>query len=123
MDDRPVTGHEQRLRALAAANHKRVTRRFYRDCVLDGRIELRDLLLDPPVELYGLTVLDLMSMPYSRKQSYSGPWKEKLGKSAVRDGVNLLLPIERASSHTREWAARQAWDPRSATAMRKRAGK
>lgn len=94
----------QRHDALVRANHKRVTRAFYKKCVLDGRVNARDLVLDPPVELHGMTLLAVLSMTKAKRMN-CGVWSEKLGKAALRVGVNLLVPVERASTASREWAA------------------
>lgn len=92
------------------ANKKRRERAFYRECVLDGRLSIGELFMDPPPALAGMTLVGVMGL--TRRSRSFAPWQQRVGRRAVLDGVNLLQPVDRASEHSRRWCARNAPRPR-----------
>lgn len=101
---------EQWAVARDLANKKRRERAFYRECVLDGRVSVADLFMDPPEALAGMTLIGVMGL--TRRSRSFASWQQRVGKRAVLDGVNLLQPVDRASEHSRRWCARNAPRPR-----------
>lgn len=98
---------DERSRALGIGNAKRVERARIRSGVLDGSIAIREILEEPPPAVHGLTLYEVVH--FTRRDRRSGvAWRSRLGRAAVRDGVNLLMPVERACRESREWCAENA---------------
>lgn len=108
----------ERAVALANANAKRVAIAQMRKHVLAGRIDPGDLFLDPPEILAHRALIDVMAL--ARLDPLIGAWREEIGKAAVRDGVNLLVPVGKASRVSREWAARMSPRVPESVARRRR---
>lgn len=88
------------------ANERRVAVAELRRHVLAGRVSLAVLLRDPPDLLAQVALIDVMAFAVTAPRA--GVWRERVGRDALRDGVNLLVPLGRAGGASREWAARNA---------------
>lgn len=96
-----------RDRALALANGRRLEIRQLREQVSAGEVTLAELMQDPPAAIEHWACIDVVRLKWTRRTNTS---LEKLGRLAVRDGINLLLPMSRASKETRAWiAAHVTW--------------
>lgn len=85
-----------------------------------GTLPLAELLADPPAEILGVTLLDVLKMLRGRHADRR-LWQHRLGQAALRDGINVLVTIGQSSQRTREWAVQhgQAYthtSPRKAVA-------
>lgn len=99
--------YELRMRSLSVANRRRVeVAEVRRRLRADPRL-LREVLLDPPRCLDGMPVIDVIVLARSGRRT-SARLMHWIGGRALADRVNVLVPIERASRRTREWAARHA---------------
>lgn len=106
--------------ALEAANAKRARMTAIRRQAREGRHGLEALLLDPPPEIARLPMIDVVRM--SRSGSASRTAMERLGRMALRDDVNLMMPIGRASVRTRRWVVEHAlWNFHPHTGLRVKA--
>src|SRR4051812_4057006 len=100
-----MTGREQRAAALAAANDKRLRIAALRRRIISERGALQDVLRDPPDELADWPLIDVVRLSYGKRTTVS---MQQLGRLALRDGVNLMMPLGRASLRSREWLAGHA---------------
>lgn len=97
---------EQRRMSLAAANAQRRRIAGVRRELLAGRLTLADVMDAPPVELEGVMLIDVLRMSRSSVSArQAAPSLTRLGKLAVADNVNLLVPLGSASSCSRAWLA------------------
>jgi hypothetical protein len=96
---------EQRMAALQTATERRVRLAELRRELTRDRTALRRVLADPPPELANMAMVDVVRLAWGRRSS---PSLARLGRLAVRDGVNLMMPLGEASVHTRAWMARNA---------------
>jgi hypothetical protein len=102
---------EQRMAALEVANSKRLRKAELRRRLVSERGALRDVLLDPPPEFAHMPIIDVVRLAQTSRAAKS---LQRLGRLAVRDRVNLLMPLGSASLRTREWTAEHAqwkWYP------------
>jgi hypothetical protein len=107
-----VSPIEQRMAALEVANSKRLRGAELRRRLASERGALREVLLNPPAEFQHLAIIDVVRLAYTRPRASKSI--ERLGRLAVRDRVNLLMPLGAASVRTREWTAEHAewrWVP------------
>jgi hypothetical protein len=107
-----VSPEHQRLAALELANDKRTRRAELRRRLAAERGALREVLMDPPPELEGVPIIDVVRLAYGSGRASKSI--ERLGRLAVRDRMNLLMPLGKASVRTREWTAEHAewhWVP------------
>lgn len=72
--------------------------------LVSGATTIADLLNDPPPEIQGVTVLDLLKMRRGQNADVRG-WQHRLGQAALRDRVNVLITVGAASQRTRDWAS------------------
>jgi hypothetical protein len=96
----------QAVEALSLANRQRVEIAEPKRRIRCREITLVDLLEDPPgcIAEYGL--IDVVRLGYQSGGRYKAtPAITTLGRDAVRDGVNLLWPIGKASLRSRRWVA------------------
>lgn len=94
----------QRLDALERANVKRLARADYRRRLPGDADLLRAVLLDPPDDLKAVRLHEIVA--WSRKDRCARTRGiESLGRRAVVHGVNLMMPLGRASLRSREWLA------------------
>lgn len=95
----------QPITALTEANAKRdriaALRRDIRAC----RIPLDTILRDRPEELAHWPIIDVIRLGYSKRSVTA---VTELGRRAVRDNVNLLIPLGDASQRTLSWVAANA---------------
>jgi glucose-6-phosphate dehydrogenase assembly protein OpcA len=96
---------EQRMIALERANEKRSRAAHLRRRLAGERGALRAVLLDPPEEFAQVAIIDVVRLAYSKRSAKS---LARLGRLAVRDRVNLMMPLGEASLRTREWTADHA---------------
>lgn len=68
-----------------------------------NRDGLRLLFEECPPEVEHLTVAELCA--YARSGRWAAPSMEKVGRDAAMAGINLFVPLGRASARTRQWAA------------------
>lgn len=106
-----MTTLEQRRAALELANEKRLRIADLRRRIRTEHGALEDVLLNPPEELAGIPIIDIVRYAYDNRPAKTA---ERLGRLAIRDGVNLLMPLGRASARTREWTAEHTVWHRSA---------
>lgn len=92
----PTDGH--RTQALAAKRARRTVRSGLRS----GEMTLRDVMRERPVELADAPLIDVIRMARVRR---NGPAVQEIGRRAVRDGVNLMVPLGKASTASRAWVA------------------
>lgn len=95
----------QPLVALVSANAKRDRIATLRHDILAGKITLQEVLQRRPPELAAWPIVDVLRLGY-RKRSVSAI--TALGRRAVRDDINLLVPLGEASRHTLQWVAANA---------------
>lgn len=96
---------EERDRRLRLANDKRLRVAALRQQMRTGQVTLTQVLMDPPEELSGYTILDVLRFPRSTDRYQGSAGLTRLGRMALRDGVNLAIPLGEASARTRAWAA------------------
>lgn len=99
-----MTPVEQRTASLRLANTQRRAQRDLKIALREGTIQFADLLAAPPPFLASVPIIDLIRWTRAKK----GPSLVTIGRAAVRDGVNLMLPLGDASAHSRGWVAENA---------------
>ncbi len=90
------------LDALAVGNAKRLEVAELRRRVRAGDITLLELLEDPPAAMAHVTLFDC-ALWVNRTQRRSGARTERLGRMALVEGVNLGMPVGRASARSRRF--------------------
>lgn len=95
MSAHPNLGEDKRWRQQLRARLKRELR--------SNRDGLRLLFEECPPEVEHLTVAELCA--YARSGRWSAPSMELVGREAAKAGINLFIPLGRASQRTRQWAA------------------
>ncbi len=97
----------------AASIIARRNRAAVRAALRSGTLTLQDAMTSPPPELLRDPLIDVLR--HGRGCCRRSPaWMEKLGREAVRDGVNLMVPLGRASARSRAWVAEHGshrWTP------------
>jgi hypothetical protein len=68
-----------------------------------GRRTLHDVLLDPAVA--DLALAEVVRLQWTASRRRAVPALEELGRLAVRDRVNLMMAVGRASGYSRAWVA------------------
>lgn len=94
----------QHLDALATAQTRRLQIAELRHAVRRDPRLLIDWMHDPPDELRDIPLLDVVRWTRASRTRGSVGVVELNGK-AVRSGVNLMMPLGRASERSREWVA------------------
>jgi hypothetical protein len=97
-----MTATEQRVTALKTANVKRIDVARHKRSMRGNAKAVIDALEERPDDLAHIPVVELLA--WARTCGLRSATMEKVGRRAVADGVNLLVPLGRASSHTRQWA-------------------
>lgn len=92
--------------ALMRANDRRTRIAQLKTRIRRGEISLAEIMNDPPGELENWTCADVVALQYSRRTGT--PALERLGRMAVRDDINLFVPMCRASVRTRAWITQHA---------------
>lgn len=70
-----------------------------------GRLTLQDVLVPPHPAVAELPLVDVVRLQWSAAGRRATPALEELGKSALRDRVNLMMAAGRASGYSRAWVA------------------
>jgi hypothetical protein len=96
----------QRDLALKAATEQRMRISSIRRRARSGDLTLNELILDPPDELAHMPCVDVVRLTLRSHHSTAG--LQRLGRLAVRDGINLLMPVGGTSARTRAWIAEHA---------------
>lgn len=96
----------QRDLALKAATERRMRISEIRRRARQGDVTLNELILDPPDELTSMLCIDVVRLTLRSQHSTAG--LQRLGRLAVRDGINLLMPVGGTSARTRAWIAEHA---------------
>ncbi len=113
-----ATAQPQHIAALATANERRMRIAALKSGIRSGDITLAEIMANPPEILSNWSCADVIRARYSSRHAI--PSLERLGRLAVRDRVNLLVPLGRASARTRTWVAEHAtWDIRTNGAHRR----
>ncbi len=97
-----MTTTEQRAHALRQANHIRRERADLKAAMRDGTVTLDDLLMTPHPAVVDTPLIDVL-LWRRRATRMQAPALARLGERAVRDRVNLLLPVGAASERVRAW--------------------
>ena len=93
----------QRQAALRLANVIRLEVSAVKASLRSGALTLTDVMLDPPAVLADALLIDVIR--WTRTKQRRPRSIEEIGRRAVKDGVNLMLPVARASTRTRAWVA------------------
>ena len=93
----------QALEALEVGQRLRLARAKLFRRVRDGDLSMAVLLADPPAEIAQITLLDVVCKSSRCPRGLLA--LDALGAAALRDNINLLVPVERASTRQREWLA------------------
>lgn len=97
-----MTTAEQRRAALLLANESRTRISELKRALRSGQVALADVLTDPPDEFQNVPLVDVVR--WSRGDvRHGGAWFPRMGRRAVADGVNLMVPLGQASLRTRLW--------------------
>lgn len=102
-----ATTHDP-MPGLAAAQSMRLRIAAIRRRALDREITLAEIMADPPSELAHWACVDVIRLTRVQGLKRSTAGLERLGRLAIRDGINLLMPLGRSSATTREWIAEHA---------------
>lgn len=95
---------EQRNEALRLANVKRTDLKDVKYALRSGRLSLTDAMLTRPDVLGHALLIDVIR--WTRRQGRGRrPALTDIGKQALRDHVNLMVPLDEASLRSREWVA------------------
>jgi hypothetical protein len=92
---------EHREEASRRSATKRRAAADLRRALRDGDVSLAEVLLDPPECLAHLPIFQVLTMGRSlgpRKLQYLNTW-------AMREFVNLAVPLGQASKRSRKWCA------------------
>jgi hypothetical protein len=92
----------QRSRALESAREQKAKLTKIRKGLRDGTLTLRDVLVDPPEELHNTPIIDVLRWNRSKGTRSNVLWQ--MNAWAVRQQINLLMPVGRASKDTRLFA-------------------
>lgn len=92
----------QRREALEMANARRKDVAAARRSLRSGELSLSDVMVDRPVSLRTAPLVDVIRWAYARRSPKA---LTMIGRAAVRDRVNLLIPLGEASVVSRAWVA------------------
>jgi hypothetical protein len=87
----------------AAAQTVRRERAAIKAGLRAGTTTLRDLMTDPPAVIEDVALIDVIR--WTRRRSSAGAGVAHVGAMAVRDRVNLMMAVGRASERSRLWVA------------------
>lgn len=102
----------QRTTALQVANARRLQTALMKKQLRTGALPLTTVMSAPPELLAGTPLIDIVRWAYASNRRTAAI--EQLGRQAVIDNVNLMVPLGRASAKSRAWVARQGlrcWRP------------
>jgi hypothetical protein len=95
----------------AQGNALRKERSDARRALRTGALSMEAVMRDPPPALAGVPLIDVVRLGYRYR---NGGAITEIGRMALRDGVNLMMPLGTASVRSREWVARHGcryWRP------------
>jgi hypothetical protein len=106
---------EQRSAALVLANERRAQIAAAKRDLRSGVLSLDDVLSNPPDALASVALVDLIRWCRSRSPLQRQSSLIRIGRRAVSDNVNLLVPLGEASVRSRDWVAEwgQSWRRRA----------
>jgi hypothetical protein len=87
--------------SLALGQERRLAIARLRREIRAGRVTLAEVLADPPETLLRWPLIDVVRLVFSGGRGSTTI--EMLGRDALGDGVNLMLPLGRSSEATRAW--------------------
>lgn len=90
------------LEALVVGNAKRALVAEWRARLRCDRRAVQQVLLDPPPELAGYPLVDIIALGFASRHTHS---LAQIGRDALAAHVNLLQPVGKASRRSRKWAA------------------
>lgn len=93
------------------ANEVRASRAAAKRALRSGALTLPVAMRDRPDELLDVLLIDIVR--WSRNRSSTAAISH-IGAMAVRDSVNLMMPLGRASLRSRDWVAQHGcryWRP------------
>jgi hypothetical protein len=91
----------QHMQALQRGNELRGRRAEAKRRLRSGDLSLADAMGDPPPEIAGMLLIDVIrALGTSRRASL-----QDLGRMAIADRVNLMVPLGGASARSRAWVA------------------
>lgn len=96
----------QRHASLELANAKRAAVVEHGRRIAAEPGYLRTVLENPPAELEDMAIVDVLRLARCNRRRSAA--EQRMGRLAVEAGVNLMLPLGRASLVTRRWVARNA---------------
>lgn len=100
-----MTRAEQRRDAGITSNIVRTELAgIYRD-LRAGITTLDIVLADPPDALKRQLLIDVIRRGTRSSSGRRGTSITLIGRQALKDGVNLMLPVDKASARTRAWVA------------------
>jgi hypothetical protein len=99
-----TTAVPQHLQALERAQHVRLVQAARKREAYQSPATVRAWLHEPPDDLRTAPLLDLIQWTRSRGRRRH-PSIVHVNAEAVRAGVNLLVPLGRASQRSREWVS------------------
>lgn len=88
------------LRAVGV--EKRYARAELRRQLRRGAVTLADVMETRPPEAADYLLIDIIRWVYYAPRRAN---VEEIGRAALRDGVNLMMPLSRASVRSRAWVA------------------
>lgn len=97
-----MTATEQRDAARVVANERRTELAALKRGLRNGSVSLEAVLSDPPDELRGRLLIDVIR--WTRSKS-NGRAITEVGRQALRDNVNLMVAVGDTSARTRAWVA------------------
>lgn len=86
------------------AQQRRTQKRIIRQNLRTGQLTLTELMADPPIVMRNVTLADILQMRRATTRA-AHPSVMALGQRAMRDGINLLVPLGQASARSRAWVA------------------
>ncbi len=104
-----MTVVDAKLVALGMANESRMAKAGVKARLRSGSLSLADVMNDPPPELARALLIDVIRWTRSYGRGGRGPAIEALGRHALRDHVNLMVPLGEASQRSRTWVAEHGY--------------
>jgi hypothetical protein len=92
---------KQRREALQRANKVRSELCECKRRMRSGDLTLTDVVTNQPAPLRNIPLVDIIRWTMRTP----GPTLTEIGKRAVRDNINLMVPLGRASALSRAWVA------------------
>lgn len=106
-----TAGDAQRRTALRAAEEARINIAIVKRSLRSGELTLTDAMRDPPRELRHALLIDVIRWTNRTRKTAALAY---IGRQALRDNVNLMVPLGSASVMSRAWVAEHGylwWKP------------